>query len=421
MISFQKLEGPQGIPVYFQKLPDIVHSVSFGWTIFVGGADDESVGSPGLYHWFEHVPFRGTKKYPGGYRDIKDLCTKNGGNINAYTGPNSTTYHSTVPTKIWKETLPIITDLLSQPLLTEEGIKAEREIIVQEITERRSNSFGRVHYELPEILWKGHPFGHHVLGSENTLNSMTPSIMRDAHERNYDRSRCVFVVSGNIDQTELMNELGKAAKMMPDRNLPERRVPFDYGTLPHWQNGAVTIRQTDFSSSTVLMLFPLSETVSELKNFFNWNILADMFAFGGLNSPLFRILRDERKLVYHTSVWDRYLPCGGYWGFAAEARGKNIDAIINSFKDVLKDPEVYSEKRIGDVKTGISGLFDIRPIDASSYRQYGVGRLVEAGYLYSDQEYLDALNKFTPELIKQMLSSIKLEDAHTIIFKGKED
>ncbi len=420
MILFEKLEGPYGIPVYFQKLPDIVHSVSFGWTIFVGGADDESIGSPGLYHWFEHVPFRGTKKYPGGYREIKDLCTKNGGNINAYTGPHSTTYHATVPSRIWKKTLPIITNLLSQPLLTDEGIGAERDIIIQEIAERKSSSFGRIHYELGGILWDGHPYGHHVLGSESSLHLMTPSIMRKAHEKNYDRSRCVFVASGNIDQDELMNELEKAAEEMPDMNLPPRRSSFDHGALPKWKKG-VTTRTTEFPSSTVLMLFPLPEIAASLEDLLNWSILADMFAFGGLNSPLFRILRDERKLVYHASVWDRYLPRGGYWGFAAETLGKNVDAIIDSFKDVLKDPEIYSSKRIRDVQTGISGLFDIRPIDGSLYRQYGTSRLVETGHLYSDQEYLDALNRFTPELVKNILRSVKVEDSHIIVFRGKEN
>jgi len=419
MISFQKLEGPYGIPVYYQRLPEMIKSVSFSWTIFVGSADDESIGAPGLYHWFEHVPFRGTKKYPTGSKEIKALCTKNGGRIGAYTNPHSTTYFTTVPIKIWREALSRITDLLSQPLLTESGINSEREIIVQEIADRKANSWGRVYYDLPEILWPGHAFGHHVLGNENTLRSMTPEILRSAHKANYDRSRCIFTAVGNIGDQELMSELHKICSDIPDHNLPERRVSTDYPSLPQWKKGAVTVRETQFDSSIVLMLFSLPENGDPTQNYYKWNILGDMFGFGSTESPLMRITREERSLVYHAKVFERYLPKGGYWGFAAETQTKNTDAVITAFNDTIKDRQVYSEARIEDVKTGLKGALDIRPIDTNSYRDQAISRIINAGTPFSDSDYLEALNKTTWEDIRNMIDSIKIEDAHTIVFRGK--
>src|SRR3989344_2325672 len=113
MIALQKLEGPYGIPVYYQRMPEVVRSVSMAWVIFAGAADDASVGAPGLYHWFEHVPFRGTKKYPGGYQDIKGRFTRYGGAINAWTSLHATKYHAHVPVKVWPEALSVITDLFA--------------------------------------------------------------------------------------------------------------------------------------------------------------------------------------------------------------------------------------------------------------------------------------------------------------------
>jgi predicted Zn-dependent peptidase len=244
--------------------------------------------------------------------------------------------------------------------------------------------------------------------------------MKAAHKANYDRSRCAFVAVGSLDAEELLSELEKDSGDIPDNGLSARYMPESYGPLPLWKKGDITIKEVDLPSSTVLMLFPIKESSDLLDRYFRWNILGDMFNFGGMDSPLMRVLRDERKLVYSAYVAARYLPQGGYWGFAAEAQNKNVDAIIEAFRDVLRDKQVYSSSRVEEVKTGLSGAFDIRAIDTSEYRQQAVNRLVSAGRAFSDDDYLDALNKTTSDDVKQLIDSIDPSDAHTIIFKGVE-
>lgn len=418
MINLKKIEGPYGIPVYFQKMPDMVRSVSMAWIMFVGGADDESVGAPGLYHWFEHIPFRGTKKYPNGVSDIKAFFASYGGYVNAYTNQNVTTYHANVPISIWKESLSRITDMMAEPLLTEESVNAEREIILQEIAERRAKSTGRAYYELSSILWPNHPFGHHVLGSQNTLMSMTPEIMKKAHAANYDRSRCSLVVFGNIDEGELITELKKLAETIPDNKLSERRSIASRGKLPAWQAGKTTIIETEFASSVVMMLFPLSEKSTNNENFFKTSVLGDMIAYGSLSSPLLKTLRGERKLVYHAGFVDNYLPEGGYYGFLAETQTKNIDAVISAFKDVLKDSSIYSEERIKEVTSGIKGVYDIRPIDTNRYKDLALYRIQETNTPYSDAEYIKNLESASTQTIKKQLQEMDPDTAHTIVWKG---
>lgn len=421
MISFEKIEGPLGIPVYYQYLPEPVRSVSMSWSMFAGAADDESVGRPGLYHWFEHVPFRGTRRYPGGAKDIKAFCSKYGGTIGASTGFFSTTYHTTVPKQIWQEALSRITDLMSQPLLEESSINAEREIIFQEIARKRSDNTGRIQYELPGIIWPGHPLGHPIMGTEESLKSMGSSLLRDAHNKNYDASRCVLFVVGNIGKDELFDELAKESGFIPNKQLPKRRTPHDYGALPKWHKGEKTTIDTDFTASTALFLFSLPDNILKSDaDTLNYSILGDLFAFGTTSSPIMRVLREERSLVYGAGIYNFILPQGGYWGFVAETQNKNVEAVIQGFKDVMRDEEVCSEKRINEIKTGLTGAMDIRPIDPNSYRQSGVSRLSSHSRVYRDQEYLEVLSKITTKSMKDLLDSLNPNEAHTIIFKGKD-
>lgn len=105
MINLKQIDGPAGIPIYYQRMPDLVKSVSLSWLVFTGAADDESIGLPGLYHWFEHIPFRGTVKYPNGYTDTKGDLTRYGGNNGAWTNHHATNYWAFAPVSKWRSGL----------------------------------------------------------------------------------------------------------------------------------------------------------------------------------------------------------------------------------------------------------------------------------------------------------------------------
>jgi predicted Zn-dependent peptidase len=418
-MNFKKIEGPFGMPVYLEHIPE-VRSISMGWTMFVGSGDDESVGLPGLYHWFEHLPFRGTVKYPGGYKETKGRISSFGGHVGAYTSMHATTFHAHVPMSIWQEALSTITDLMAQPILSDKAVHAERDIVCQEILKKKASLKGLVSYELPEILWKGHPFGHPVLGTEGSLTSMTPDIVRAAQKANYDRSRCALIVSGNVTEKELLSELQIVAPLIPSRGLSPRSTAAMHGQLPPWRDGAVSIRETKHASSIVCMLFPLIEHET-LSRKFEWRMVEHMFDFGSTDAPLLRILREEKKLVYSAELMICEVPGGGYWGFCAETQIKNIEAVIASLKDLLKDPEVTSAERLALVKRGLCGSFDIRPVDPAKHRGYAEHRLVHGGVVYSDDEYLDYMDSVTIGDIRRHIEQIDPASAHIIVFRGESN
>ena len=208
MIDFQRLDGPDGLPIYYQRLP--VRSVSIYWLVFVGSADDESVGLPGIYHWFEHIPSRGTRKYPGGYFDTEARLVRHGGSAGAETGYTHTAYYADVPRRVWTMCLDILTDMIAQPLLRVEDIEAEREIIQQEIEEWHSSPYGESMCVLPSLLWPEHALGHDQLGSRKSLRAMNPSLLQEMHARGYSRSRCVLFLVGDLDEQVVLDEVSAA-------------------------------------------------------------------------------------------------------------------------------------------------------------------------------------------------------------------
>lgn len=415
-INFKKLDSPFSVPIYMEHIAD-VNSVGMSWTMFVGSADDESVGAPGLYHWFEHIPFRGTVKYPDGYKATKGYVSKYGGSIGANTSQHATTYHTHVPVTIWREALSTITDLMTQPLITDSAVSAEREIIFQEIVRKKSALRGLVSYELPRILWNGHAFGHPVLGSEQSLQSMQPHLLREAQKTNYDRSRCAFVVSGNINESELLAEFDTLQALIPERGLSARHAAVTHGQLPTWKTGKLTFRETAYSSSMVLMLFPLPAHEG-LWQKFERRVAENMFDFGSLDAPLYRILREERNLAYSAELIACDVPGGGYWGFCVETHPANIDAVISALRDILLDPDVVSEYRLTVVKNGLRGSIDMRPPDPARHRELAVNRLVNNGIVYSDEEYMSHVGSVQIETVRRIIRNTSSADAHIVVFSG---
>ena len=414
MINFEKLEGPFGIPVYYQRMPDIIRSVSMGWVVFAGAADDESIGAPGLYHWFEHVPFRGTKKYPS---NIDDIFTRYNGKINARTNALGTFYHVHVPLVIWKTSLSVVTDLFAQPLLREEDIEAERKIIGEEIKKCKSGSRGYAYYHFPKMLWSKHPYGHHTLGTERTLRSMNVSTLRKAYELGYDRSRCAFFFVGNIAKKELLSELQSLSGVLPDNGLSELRSPPCRGKMPWSHGGQITIEETEFSSSIVMMLFPIKEKGSKTSVLKNGTI-KDLFGFGGLGSPFAKTVREKYQLAYSMSVEYDQFPDGGYLNFFVETSEDKIDQVIQAIKEVLKDSSVYSQKRFEEVREGFLYSLQTMSFDPRSFQETAIGMLLSSGEVINEKEMVESISKITLEDVRKWVQELNLDNARVLVFKG---
>lgn len=417
MISYKKLTGPFGIPVYHQRLPDMVESVALSWFVFTGSADDHLVGADGAYHWFEHVPFRGTKRYPNGYADIKGRFTARGGNIGAMTNCHCTHYWAHVHLEQWREAFNVITDLWAQPLARDEDVEAERTIIHKEIKRKVSRVDESANYRMGEILMPGHPLGHPVLGSIESLRSITAKQLRMAHAAGYDRSRVVLVVNGNIPEEEVLAELEQLAYTLPDNGLDERRSPAQYGRLPDWAQGDLQF-MTDFASTLVHVLFTVPRTPS-IKVRMALLLLDKMATHGGLDSPLYRIVREERNLAYNCGSSCRLTPDGGYWGLQLETERANIGRGKRALLDVLADPVFKSPERLDQVKQGLSYERRMRSVSPREFNMIAFRQLTNLGAVMGDQEVESMINEVGFKELRHLARSMHADSARTLIFIGK--
>ena len=416
MIDFQLIDESLGFPVYLQKLP--VQSVSIYWLVFVGSADDELVGEHGIYHWFEHVPSRGTAKFPGGYLDTEARLVRHGGDSGAETDYTHTAYYATMPRRVWAEALDILTDMLAQPLFRDADVEAEREIIQQEYDEWHSSPYGESMCELPALLWPGHPLGHDQLGSPATLNSMDAKSLRRAHAEGYVRNRCTLFVSGDLEENEVRDVVAEASQNLAHGAGNPRRSAASYGTLPKWKHGQTSDRKTRHEDSVAFLLFPVPPRSATCDAHMRWTIAEYMITAGDLGSPLNRMVRETSQLAYSPSATESISIDGGYWGLEAQTSIPDPQKVIDCFWEVLRSEELRSAEWFEFVQDTIRGEFDMFVPDPSDATSRAAECLTGYGELWSDHQLKQRMLSVTRDEMVAFFESLSEDDAHSILFRG---
>lgn len=416
LINLQLIDETLGFPIYFQRLP--VKSVSVYWLVFVGSADDESVGQHGIYHWFEHIPSRGTKKYPAGYRDTEARLVRHGGSAGAETDYSHTAYYADVPRRVWPMALDILTDMIAQPLLRPEDIEAEREIIQQEIDEWHSSPHGESLCVLPSLLWPEHPLGHDQLGSRESLQAMSPEMLRRAHVEGYNRSRSVLFVAGDLEPNEVLETVAAATANFSQGASPHRHRPASYGLLPPWQAGDRTVYDTRHEDSAVYLLFP-APPVSDVDDaHLLWTMAEYLITAGDLGSPLNRIVREDSQLAYSPGFISSISTDGGYWGLEAQTNSTQPDLVIDRFWEVLRSEELRSVEWFNYVTDTIRGEFDMHDPSPGDFTEESAERLTGYGEVWSDDELRRRLLAVSREQIVAFFDGLDASLARSLLFRG---
>ena len=88
------------------------------------GARDELPEENGIAHFLEHMAFKGTKRRTA--QGIAEEIENVGGEINAATGMETTTYYARVMKSDWQLAIDILSDIFLESTLDEDEMEREQ-------------------------------------------------------------------------------------------------------------------------------------------------------------------------------------------------------------------------------------------------------------------------------------------------------
>jgi predicted Zn-dependent peptidase len=201
-----------GIRVVSETLPKS-RSVSIGVWVKVGSRH-ESPELGGISHFIEHLFFKGTEK-----RSAKDIAIEMdslGGEMNAFTSQETTTYYA----KVVDEHLPVVIEILADILLGAKfdpvEMEKERKVILEEIKSVEDTPDDYIHELFTNTVWPDNSLGRPILGTRDTIKSLKHQDIISYIGNYYHPKEIVISVAGNFEHTRLIELLnthfGKLAR-----------------------------------------------------------------------------------------------------------------------------------------------------------------------------------------------------------------
>lgn len=184
-----------GLQIVGQPMPDF-ESVAVSYFVRTGSRDEFDPSIAGVSHFLEHMVFKGTQTL--NWQEITLEFNKIGAELNAFTSHEATVFYARVLGEYLDRAVGLLSDMM-YPRLDESDFETEKEVIINEIARSEDQPYNYTYRQLMQTYFSGHPLGHDVLGSRESIRNMRIEQMRNYWQRRYAANNLILSVAGNFD------------------------------------------------------------------------------------------------------------------------------------------------------------------------------------------------------------------------------
>lgn len=292
------------------------------------GSRFESNTKAGISHFLEHMAFKGTSRRTA--QDIAREFDDIGGHFNAQTGRESTTYYAKVLRRDLPIAIDILADIITSSSFPSDELEREKGVVVQEIFQVNDNPSDLVSDKFIEYAYAGEVFGSSILGTEDSVNSMTRDDLLRYVADNYFGSNMMLTAAGDLSHTEVVALAEGAFSSINDRQLVNVRKP-NY-------HGGEYREERDLEQINLIIGFP---AISYHDPSYATLMVLDCVMGGGMSSRLFQEVREKRGLAYTVhSFASCYSDTGVFACYAGTDElhiAELLNVVSNEFKKITVD------------------------------------------------------------------------------------
>lgn len=309
-----------GLTVATQDMPHL-ESVAMG--LWVGaGARSETLREHGISHLLEHMAFKGTRRRSA--RDIAEAIEAVGGEINAETSADTTSYYVRCLKDDLALGLDVLGDVVTEPLIDAEELEREQHVIVQEIGAAEDVPEDCVFDRFQEAAYPDQAIGRNIMGTPDSIGALTPVDLRRFLAAHYAGPQTVLAAAGALDHAEVVR-LAEAHLGALPAHQPEAPEPSVYA-------GGHYAEQRPVQEAQILLGFAAPAYTE--RGFHAAHLLSAILG-GGMASRLFQEVREERGLCYAISSFYWPFTDTGLFGIHAATSAEDAAELIGVVVDEL--------------------------------------------------------------------------------------
>ena len=215
-IPVEKYRLENGLTVLLNPNPQAA-LVAYYWGIPIGSRHERK-GITGISHMFEHLMFRGTKKYP----DMDSLYDENGVvGVNAHTSYDFTGYMGKFPPEKLSLVLDVESDRIENLLLTKEVLAKERKAVQEErYMSLENNPKGLLFESLMRLVFTKHSYKWPIIGYKEDIASYKLEDLKKWYRTYYSPNNIVLTLSGSFSEREAKKQIKKYFGPLQTQTLP---------------------------------------------------------------------------------------------------------------------------------------------------------------------------------------------------------
>lgn len=348
-MDFKKKVLKNGMTILFEKRDIPVVSVAFA--VRAGGIN-ESMEEKGIFHFIEHMLFKGTEKRT--VTQIVSEIERNGGEVNAGTDDTVTFYYCKMPSKHLNVALDVLGDIVRNPKVDENELNKERQVIFEEIRMNHDTPVREVFRKIQKTLYEN-PFAEGTLGTYDSLKSIDREKMVEKFRQVYQPNNMILCVIGDADFDEILN-------------YTEKNFGNEKGEIPAQKFDLRNEEkiETRKGIDQANLVFAYHVPFGDDKKKYSARVLSALMA-EGMSSRLFSEIREKRNLAYAVKGGSDTTKDFGhnfiYVGTMKENVEKVKELILKELKDVSENLE---SKELNSVKEQIIGQHQIGMEDSQN-------------------------------------------------------
>lgn len=312
---YRKLVLDNGLRVVTERMPAL-KSVTVGIWVNVGSRD-EGAGEEGLSHFLEHMFFKGTKSRSAAQisREIDAL----GGELNAFTSRETTTFYVKVLDQHVKPALTLLSDIFRQSRFARPEVEKEKQVVLEEIRMVQDDPEDLVQELHAEQAMKRHPLGRSILGRARTIQGLRREQLLRYVRTHYHPQQTVVAVAGSFNLRELTPLLEQSFGTYTQPGVPYmHRWPSDV-------HGGLVVRRKALEQAHLCLGLP--GVALDHKDRYGAYALNALMG-GSVSSRLFQEVREKRGLAYSIYSYLSSYSDGGTFTIYAATRPREAARVV---------------------------------------------------------------------------------------------
>lgn len=373
---------------------DFFHSVSFGVWVKVGSRN-ETKENNGIAHMTEHMLFKGTQTKTAG--EIARITAKLGGNLNAYTSKECTSYYCKTLPELLEPAIEVIADMVCHSAVREEDLENEKAVVCDEIDMYKDSAEDYVHEVLQKKVYKRNPLGFLISGKKKNVKGFSSEDIRIFMDKYYTGKNMVISVAGCFEPEKTLKLIKEYfGELKSGQKNTESDTPKYYKTN--------FIKYKDIEQLHMNLVFPAVSFLD--KDRYAITLLNNILG-GDVSSRLFQELREKRGLTYNICSYGSSFYDTGLLHIYAAMNPSQQDFILDLIQQIIEDMGTFGVR-----------MEELQDAIQQTVVEMTLGQDNSAGRMSSNARMLMFEKKMTSfeEAIRK-IKSVSLEEINSVAKK----